>query len=138
MIDFEIDIPKVNLDFMNEDHKQATEITNRLINLANQPEIDKKAINDTLNSLLLHCRQHFQREEVQMQHFNFPAYDCHKGEHERVLKEIEGELQAWQESTDLNHLKYYVQTTLTNWLINHINTMDTITARFIASAGGPT
>ena len=50
---------------------------------------------------------------------------------------MEAELGAWSEAHDLDRIKHYTRTTLLNWFVNHIATMDTITARYICNAGGP-
>ncbi len=137
MIDFERDVPKVDLDFMNHDHREATGIVNDLLEKLDSDPRDDEAIAATLEKLLTHNREHFAREEAQMEQFHFPPYPVHKGEHERVLAELEAELAAWRENGDIDRLKHYAQVTLANWFINHIATMDTITARYIAGAGGP-
>ncbi len=136
MIDFE-NVPKVALDFMNDDHEEATHITNELMGLVAADSVDQAAVAESLAHLLAHCQNHFAREEAQMQQIQFPPYPVHKGEHERVLAEMAGELAAWQEEADLERLKHYLFATLTNWFIEHIACMDTVTAQFIVRMGGP-
>ncbi len=137
MIDFERDVPKVELAFMNEDHAEAVEITNQLLQILESEEPDPTSFKSTLKQLLQHNREHFAREEEQMRQFDFPPYPVHKNEHDIVLAEMEAELKAWSETRDLDRAKHYIRITLTNWFVNHIATMDTITARYIAGAGGP-
>lgn len=136
MIDFN-NVPKVALDFMNNDHEEATRITNELMSLVEAGATDSPTVASSLLHLLKHCQEHFSREEAQMQQIQFPPYPVHKGEHERVLAEMEGELTAWQESGDLERLKHYLFVTLSNWFIDHIACMDTVTAQFIVRMGGP-
>ena len=136
MIDFDRDVPKVELAFMNEDHAEATQITNLLLSaLATDPP-DATKITEIFTRLLQHNREHFAREEEQMQQFDFPPYPVHQREHGIVLTEMAAELDAWTKTADLERLKHYARITLTNWFVNHIATMDTITARYIAGAGG--
>lgn len=139
MIDFN-DVPKVALDFMNDDHEEATKITNTLqalLGAADNGEVNPQGISHTLHELLEHSRAHFSREEAQMQQIDFPPYPVHQGEHQRVLEEMEQELSAWQESEDIKRLAQYVNHVLPEWFICHIETMDAITASFIKRAGGP-
>ena len=139
MIDFN-QVPKVALDFMNDDHEEATKITNALqtlVGAADNGELNPQGINDTLQELLDHCKEHFAREEAQMRQIDFPPYPIHQGEHQRVLEEMEEQLLAWQKDEDLERLKQYVDQALPEWFIGHIETMDTMTAMYIAQMGGP-
>lgn len=139
MIDFE-QVPKVALDFMNNDHEEATKLTNALLTLvgaADNGENNPQGISDTLQELLDHCKEHFAREEAQMQQVDFPPYPVHQGEHQRVLDLMEEQLKNWQKNEDLDQLKQYVEHDLPEWFIGHIETMDSVTAMFIARMGGP-
>ncbi len=134
MIDFN-EVPKVALAFMNDDHKEATKLTNALqalVGAADNGEANPQGIANTLQELLDHCTAHFAREEEQMQQVDFPPYPIHQGEHHRVLEEMEQELAIWRESEDVNRMKEYAFHTLPEWFIGHIETMDTITAMFIS------
>lgn len=136
MIDFN-HVPKVALDFMNHDHEEATELVNRLETLINQTEAGtnhNEAISAALAALYQHNSEHFGREEQQMRQVNFPPYPVHKGEHERVLAEMVFEIDAWNQLHDLARLKTYITEVLPAWFINHIATMDTMTAIFIAQS----
>ncbi len=137
MINFDQDVPKVELAFMNADHAEATKIINGLLTLLESNPPDTTKISTVFEQLLQHNREHFSREEEQMRQFDFPPYPVHKHEHDIVLAEMEAELGAWSEAHDLDRIKHYTRTTLLNWFVNHIATMDTITARYICNAGGP-
>ena len=142
MIDFN-DVPKVALDFMNNDHEEATNLVNQIQALIDQAQSNEigseektEEITAAFKALLEHNREHFAREEAKMREFNFPPYPVHKGEHERVLAEMESVLAAWQANQDLNQLKQYIDGELLSWFINHIQTMDTMTAVYISRSGG--
>ncbi len=137
MIDFDRDVPKVELAFMNEDHAEAAKIINELLGLLENDQPDGARLTEVFKQLLQHNKEHFAREEEQMLKFDFPPYPVHKHEHDIVLAEMESELNAWTEAHDLDRIKHYTRITLTNWFVNHIATMDTITARYITSADGP-
>lgn len=128
-------IPTVGLDFMNHDHAKATQQINMLDQLIQQSLAgntdSQKEIEPLLINMYEHSEAHFAREEAEMVRVNFPAYGCHSDEHKRVLEELTQVLQHWQQSSDLQQLANYLDKTLCSWLINHISTMDSVTAMFI-------
>ena len=133
------DVPNVALDFMNRDHKEATDLINQLLSLISATENGEakiEEINTLLAELFTHNSEHFAREEEQMLKFNFPAYPIHKAAHERVIAEMTTEISSWQRNNDLPRLKEYVGQTLPDWFIGHIETMDTMTAMFVVRSGG--
>ncbi|MBN0986003.1 bacteriohemerythrin [Amphritea pacifica] len=128
-------IPTVGLDFMNHDHAAAAEQINTLYRLLRQARAGDKAseqqIEPLLTDMYAHSQSHFAREEAEMIRAGFPAYSCHKDEHERVLEELTQVLLQWQKDQHIERLEDYLNTTLCDWLINHISTMDTVTAMFV-------
>ncbi|WP_415888361.1 bacteriohemerythrin [Neptuniibacter sp. SY11_33] len=124
------DIPQVAVDFMNDDHAEAITLLNQLfdtLETGNDSEVD-----GALSGFYQHNAEHFAREEEQMIRINFPPYTCHKGEHERVLQEMRETQQQWQANHDRAELNSYLKDTVIPWFVNHINTMDTVTAMFIS------
>lgn len=132
-------IPSVMLDFMNDDHREATLMTNKLHTLlldAQEVEgFDRALVTAALTEIYNHDKEHFAREEAEMERTGFPAYGCHKGEHERVLNELQDVLNAWQDGMAPEALETYLSETMVPWFINHINTMDTVTAMFVSRQG---
>ena len=135
MIDFDV-VPKVALDFINEDHRHFTDLTNQLEALLADSNSTAEAITAQLAQLLDHCREHFGREERQMEQFHFPPYPVHKGEHERVLAQMAAVVSQWQAAQDRGALKEYVEA-LPHWFIGHAATMDSVTASYVVRMGGP-
>ena len=129
-------IPQVALGFMNRDHKAFVDIFNALADLLAQSSRERHAVSALVEQLLEHSREHFAREEQQMKQFLFPAYSCHKSEHEQVLVEMEKELDAWRAAGDVQWLNDYLEQ-LSEWLAGHIASMDTVTANYISQMGGP-
>ncbi|WP_299198091.1 hemerythrin family protein [uncultured Amphritea sp.] len=129
-------IPTVGLDFMNHDHAEAVSQINRLDQLLRQAGTGdiaaEKQVEAVLTEIHEHSKSHFAREEAEMLRVDFPAYECHKGEHERVLAELVQVLQRWQQNSDIESLQGYLNSTLCRWLINHVSTMDSVTAMFVA------
>lgn len=122
--------PRVALDFMNQDHESFAALANQLSQALLVADVDAKTIEDLLSQLLLHCQEHFGREQEQMEQYNFPPYPVHKAEHDQVLAGMEQALNHWRESADIDQLNAYLAE-LPKWFDNHIATMDTVTANFI-------
>lgn len=118
----------VGVEFMDADHVEAARLINAMA------EASGPALLDLARHFLAHCREHFHREEEMMKATGFFAAACHAGEHERVLGELGGvvaRLEAGEEAA----LKDYFAAGLSQWLMNHRNTMDFVTAEFARNAG---
>lgn len=127
-------IPKVSLEFMNQDHQEITEIFNRLEVLALNDAAHEQAekLDGVFAEFLDHHREHFRHEEEEMALCNFPAFSVHQAEHNQVLGEIETEYNSWCTARDLPRLRQFVVNRFPDWLMNHIVTMDTVTATYIS------
>lgn len=115
----------IGLDFMDEDHEAFVALINQFAETA---ESDLPAL---YGELLHHSEEHFAREEDLMRRVGFFAYDCHKGEHTRVLAEMR-QVQTQLEAGDLASVRTYVTSHVPQWFIHHRNTMDAATAAFAA------
>ncbi|MBD3791210.1 MAG: hypothetical protein IE918_03525 [Campylobacterales bacterium] len=60
----------------------------------------------------------------------------HQGEHLRVLNEMKRIVSRWEQTRDPGAVREYFLGILTEWLMVHITTMDTVTAQFIAMHKG--
>jgi hemerythrin len=134
MIDF-ADIPSVAFEEMNTVHAEEAELLNRIESLldANASEED---LSKTLETLFEHTRAHFANEERLMRETGFPPYAMHKAEHDRALNEFQLVMMDWRTKKDNNILREYIGSTVPQWLHQHIATMDTATANFIAMVKG--
>lgn len=136
------DIPAVAMDFMNDVHEEDREIINEIFELILNYENEattpnKEAINLKYQAWTQHTIEHFQGEEVKMQELNFPPYPMHKGEHDQALAQMAEVFQQWNETNDVKILKAYFIEVLPNWLVHHIQTMDTVTASFFKTGLSP-
>ncbi|MGE5514974.1 MAG: bacteriohemerythrin [Bacteroidota bacterium] len=116
----------VGVDFMDADHTDAAAQIN---NMAASGGTQRIA---ALEAFIHHCRDHFAREEAMMEKTGFFALHCHRDEHVRVLAELGIVLLRLKGG---NAQDDYFAITLPNWLMNHRNTMDYVTAEFARSAG---
>lgn len=118
--------------FMNDDHQDFSDML---------AEIEKSiadtsltTIDENLVRLIEHTHAHFIRENEAMEALDhFPPYETHRGEHDRVIRALNMMLQSWQESRDREQLKAGLAN-LWAWFDIHLETMDTVTAHFIARA----
>ena len=134
-------MPLVAMDFMNEVHAEDIDLINDLYDLI---LAYKKEQNDASKELLKlkyeewyhHTVAHFANEEQAMQTNKFPPYLFHKGEHDQVLSTMNQRLNDWLLSGDIAPLQDFIEF-LPSWLINHIQTMDTVTAMFLRTGFSP-
>lgn len=142
MTDFEC-TPQVDLEFMNNEHRKAFDDANEIKRLLDIAKTDFKAVEKSidrrLDRLLADTLNHFFLEEKYMEEYQFPARVKHQQAHQQFLKALKFEYSHWQSEHNLAaamRLKHYVDEDLPAWLVNHIVTMDTVTASYIARHGG--
>jgi len=123
-------IPVVALTEMNDVHYEEIEIINQLHELVLADQNDEM-INEKLHELKAHTIAHFANEERLMQKYGFPPYPIHKYNHDQFLKDFSALTQHWESTKDVKPLKAFLETTLPEWLHNHISTLDTVTAMFL-------
>ena len=125
----------VAMPSMNDTHLEDVLIINRLSNAIDSKNVDEVA--SIFDELVEHTIAHFSGEEEMMREKMFPPYPVHKGEHDRALNELKMAAKHFHESKDLDFAKNYVEGILTPWLINHIETLDTVTAMFLSNGVSP-
>ena len=68
---------------LDEVHEELVEIVSQM-QRASDPEIP-----GLLDSFITHAKAHFEAEDTWMVETEFPARDCHTGEHAAVMKSVE-------------------------------------------------
>ena len=63
----------------------------------------------------------------------FPPYQMHKAEHDKALAQLKEVAQYWKEHKNLKALSHYIKVFMPAWLVQHVSTMDTVTARFLVT-----
>ena len=126
-----MECPQVPLDFMNQDHAKFIAQREKLLGLiySYAPET---VLDNELDDLLEHTRLHFAEEDRQMIEKHFPPYPAHKAEHDRALADIAAHIADWKQHRDIEVLQSWLKVALADWLIDHINSMDFVTAWFIS------
>ncbi|MBC8237019.1 MAG: hemerythrin family protein [Helicobacteraceae bacterium] len=123
-------LPMVAIPSMNDTHLEEIIIVNKLDNAAKNNDIS--AVSEILNELLEHTIEHFSTENEMMEKAKFPAYDTHKAEHDRHLHELKALVKYFEKTKDPRAITIHIEGNLEKWLIHHIQTMDTVTAQFLA------
>lgn len=129
-------IPQVPLDFVNADHREEGRLLNALADALDALDAgrgDPAAVASRLTALRDHTAAHFGREDDAMRRTGFPAFPIHHAEHVRVLAELDDEVRRYGETGDAVRLRAWVLGDVPAWFANHIETMDLVTARFVAS-----
>jgi hemerythrin len=127
-----MDYPQVALDFMNRDHAEFVALRGKLLLLLTSKSPEQE-VDDSLDDLLDHTRHHFGEEERMMREVNFPPLPMHKGEHEAVLADMSARVISWKRNRDAGALREWLDKNVGDWFVNHVSTMDFVTARFIAA-----
>lgn len=134
MIEF-ANVPKVAFEEMNVVHAEEIEQLNHIETMLDT-ESSEAELADALEALFKHTRDHFANEERLMREVGFPPYEMHKAEHDRVLNEFQLMMLDWRTKKDNTILRDYICTETPQWLHQHIASMDTMTANFIAMVKG--
>ena len=134
----EAEMPMVAMDFMNEVHKEEAELINILFEKvlayeADASEVNANAITTQYQEWYTHTLAHFKGEEDKMIELKFPPYPLHKQEHDNALKRMDEVLAHWQQSKNAQSLKMYLIEELPTWLVQHVGTLDIVTARFFST-----
>jgi hemerythrin len=131
-------VPRLAVPFMNEDHIQEARLVNAVSDALDAHRAGRGGVDSVraaLESLYVHTREHFSREEAAMQDASFPALSFHQAEHVRILGELGEAQRHFAEGGSAEQLQDYLAT-LPAWLGQHITSMDTVTARYVAEWGG--
>lgn len=119
---------KRGLAFQDDDHEEAVAVLNALRACSDE---DLPGLFKQLHD---HTKAHLQRENELMERIGFFAMGVHKGEHDRVLAEMQ-EFQDKMDAGEIAAVRTYVEETVPNWFLEHLNTMDSATAMFARQQG---
>lgn len=118
--------------FIDQDHRKLVDMINALHDALEKGHA-KNIMDKVLNNLIIYTREHFQREELEMQRIHFAGYKAHKLEHEKLLKEVSDLKQHFAAGEKINPAA--VARMLSDWLRNHITGVDHLLAEAIKKAG---
>jgi len=126
------ELPMVAVSSMNDTHLEETLLINKLEKAAKEGR--EEDVLKTLKELLEHTIIHFSKEEEMMEKTSFPAYPVHKSEHDRHINELHSIINYFEKNQDTQAILAYLEGNLKGWLLEHIKTMDTMTALYLQDA----
>ena len=122
------DCPRVAADFMNEEHETFVDLMNEAEDALTLGRFNLQHF----RRLVQHCQEHFAHEEREMVRTGFPAYGCHKQEHDRVMTAMLELLSLYEDTENIAPLLEFVQDALPEWFVRHIGSMDKVTGEYLA------
>ena len=111
--------------FIDNDHKKLVTMINSFHDAMEQGR-GNDVIGKVLNNLVMYTKEHFSREEAEMQRVKYPRYLAHKLEHDKLIKEV-AELQTGLVSGK-TMLTMKISKFLRDWLLTHIKQTDQLLA----------
>jgi hemerythrin len=124
----------LDVDEMQETHEDEIKMLNEIDKLATQYIIKKSNLSELeakLDEYIAHVKVHFANEERLMIKYDFPSYDMHKTAHDMFLTDISYAVKQWKEYGQVEKIINFIYKS-PEWIVLHINTVDTPTARYIA------
>lgn len=117
---------------IDRDHLELLALVNELHAASEQGCSDEIIVN-TLQTLFNYTQEHFQREELLMEHIHYPELEEHRAQHQKLIAQVvllqdammRGRGEVASSTAEL--LRY--------WLIHHIKRTDKKLALAIAEAG---
>jgi hemerythrin len=114
---------KLKLDIPEIDSQHETLIG--LINLLHETMLqgaDRAALDALLSQLLEHTRNHFAYEEQLMSQHNYPGYEAHKSDHNRLMQHLVDLTERYKNGELL--LSFAIVLELKGWAVVHIEKSD--------------
>lgn len=111
--------------FIDGDHQKLVAMVNSFHDAMEQGR-GRDVIGNVLSNLVIYTKEHFGREEAQMQRIQYPQYLAHKLEHDKLMREVM-ELQSGFLSGN-TMMTVTVSRFLRDWLLIHIKQTDQLLA----------
>lgn len=114
----------VNISMLDEEHKKIIAKVNA-VTVADWHNYTLEKIAETIHDMITYAKKHFKSEEDYMIKFKYPAYQCHKEEHDKFVERITFYYDRLilndyiVENNIFDILKHFKQ-----WLIVHIQVTD--------------
>ncbi len=122
----------VGLDSIDQQHKKLLGLINQLqtaVDYSTGEEFEREA----LDELVDYTKTHFTYEEGLMEQNDYPDFEPHKAQHEKMIKKVGEVLAEYEKDRDTamrNAADY-----LKDWLINHINGTDKQYSSYLIGKG---
>jgi len=117
--------------FIDNDHRKLVDMVNALYEALSDGRA-KDVMGKVLNNLIIYTKEHFKREEVEMERIKYPKYLAHKLEHDKLIREVEQLKKSFDGGAPINAIQ--VGKMLSDWLKTHIMQVDTQLAAALKDA----
>lgn len=107
--------------FIDDDHKKLVAMVNSFHDAMEQGR-GNDVIGKVLHNLVIYTKEHFSREEAEMQRIKYPKYLAHKLEHDKLIKEVAGLQTGFTSGKTMLTMK--ISKFLRDWLLTHIKQTD--------------
>ncbi len=125
----------VNIDEIDDQHKNLIRIINRLDDAVSQGHRSKKTVppTDVLSEMIDYLEYHFSTEEKYMIEFDYPEYDAHRAEHELFVGKVTTFTEEFRKGK--KDLSNDILLFLADWYLNHIKNTDAKFGPFLIAKG---
>jgi hemerythrin len=115
------DVYSVGIDEIDQQHQQLFDIANRFhFEYENRPKRDVLA--GIFGELVVYTKKHFADEERMMRENNYPDFDAHKSNHDKLVKLVGWYMDQFEEGKD--GIEENAMNFIKTWLNGHILGMD--------------
>jgi hemerythrin-like metal-binding protein len=111
--------------FIDGDHKKLVTMINSFHDAMEQGR-GREVIGKVLHNLVIYTKEHFGREEAEMQRINYPKYLAHKLEHDKLIREVLDLQSGFLNGNTM--LTVTISRFLRDWLLVHIKQTDQLLA----------
>ena len=122
----------VGIDSIDQQHKKLLNLINQLqtaVDYSTGEQFEREA----LDELVDYTKTHFTYEEGLMRDNNYPDFEPHKAQHEKMFEKVREVLAEYEQDQDTamaNAAEF-----LKDWLINHINGTDKAYSSYLIGKG---
>jgi hemerythrin-like metal-binding protein len=122
----------VGIDSIDQQHKKLLNLINQLqtaVDYSTGEEFER----DALDELVDYTKTHFTYEEGLMRDNDYPGFEPHKVQHEKMIKKVEEVLSEYEQDHDtaMSNAALFLK----DWLINHINGTDKEYSSYLIGKG---
>ena len=108
-------------DLIDNDHRKLISMVNALFDSMAKGQAND-IMSKVLNNLIIYTKEHFGREEAEMKRIKYAAEISHRSEHAKLIKQVLDLKTTMDRGEKINVVT--VSTFLSDWLRNHILTVD--------------
>lgn len=119
----------VGIDAIDAQHKNWIAHFNAVLD-AIETNKDQETVISTLDFLADYTEKHFGTEEKHMKASGYPGFEAHLAKHNDLKSTVDDLVRDFREDGVSRQLADAINTLLSNWLVSHIQEMDTAFAAF--------